>query len=49
MDFDAVKFEGMKVNVATPGALYRMKKGTIRPKDWADAEALRRRFRLEEP
>ena len=26
----------------------RMKKGTIRPKDWGDAEALRRRFRLLE-
>jgi len=26
----------------------RMKKGTIRPKDWGDAEALRRRFRLPE-
>jgi hypothetical protein len=25
-----------------------MKKGTVRPKDWGDAEALRRRFHLEE-
>jgi hypothetical protein len=25
-----------------------MKKGTIRPKDWGDAEALRRRFKLPE-
>ena len=28
--------------------LYEMKKGTVRPKDWADAEALRRRFGLGE-
>ncbi len=32
-----VDFDGVKVNVATPLALYQMKKGTIRPKDWADA------------
>jgi len=25
-----------------------MKKGTVRPKDWGDAEAIRRRFNLEE-
>ena len=28
--------------------LYEMKKSTVRPKDWGDAEALRRRFRLGE-
>ena len=55
---DAFRFEdlasekidlgGVPVNVATPATLYRMKKGTIRPKDWGDAEALRRRFKLPE-
>ncbi|HLA76942.1 MAG TPA: nucleotidyl transferase AbiEii/AbiGii toxin family protein [Vicinamibacteria bacterium] len=44
-----VDFDGLKVNVATPAMLYEMKKGTVRPKDWADAEALRRRFGLGEP
>jgi hypothetical protein len=39
---------GVSVTVATPATLYRMKKGTIRPKDWGDAETLRRRFRLPE-
>ena len=29
-------------------ALERMKKDTVRPKDWSDADALRRKFRLEE-
>jgi len=41
-------FDGLPVNVATPEVLYRMKKDTVRPKDWGDAEALRRRFKLEE-
>jgi hypothetical protein len=41
-------FGGLAVNVATPQILYRMKKDTIRPKDWGDAEALRRRFKLDE-
>ena len=43
-----VDFDGLKVNVATPAMLYEMKKGTGRPKDWGDAEALRRRFNLGE-
>jgi hypothetical protein len=39
---------GTKVSVATPAALYRMKKGTIRPIDHQDAAALRARFGLED-
>jgi hypothetical protein len=41
-------FGGVTVSVATPEILYRMKKDTVRPKDWGDAEALRRRFKLDE-
>lgn len=41
-------FGGLSVSVATPETLYRMKKDTVRPKDWGDAEMLRRRFELEE-
>ena len=33
---------------ATPLALYRMKKGTVRAKDHEDAAALRERFDLKE-
>jgi len=33
---------------ATPEILYRTKKDTVRPEDWGDAEALRRRFKLED-
>ena len=40
--------EGIRVQVATPEALYRLKKGTVRPLDRQDAAALRERFKLEE-
>ena len=43
-----VDFESVPVRVATPRMLYRMKKNTARPKDWGDAEMLRRRFGLGE-
>jgi hypothetical protein len=43
-----IDFDGLRVAVATPETLYRMKKDTVRPRDWADAEALRRRFHLGE-
>jgi hypothetical protein len=50
--FDTVTAEtkevdGIRVCVATPAALYRLKKGTVRPIDQQDAEALRRRFDLK--
>ena len=40
--------DGISVRVATPAALYRLKKGTVRPLDRQDAEALRRQFNLQE-
>jgi len=40
--------EGIRVRVATPAALYRLKRTTVRPLDRQDAEALRRRFDLTE-
>lgn len=45
---EKVDLGGVSVTVATPATLYRMKKGTLRPKDWGDADALRRRFRFPE-
>jgi hypothetical protein len=49
-DIDArrLEFGEISVNVATPEVLYRMKKDTVRPKDWGDAELLKRRFELSE-
>jgi hypothetical protein len=43
-----VDFDGLEVSVVTPETLYGMKKVTVRPKDWGDAEQLRRRFGLED-
>ena len=40
--------EGARVRVATPAALYRLKKGTVRAKDHQDAAALRERFNLKD-
>jgi len=45
MDMDV---EGVRVRVATPRTLYRMKKDTLRPVDRMDAVALRRKFHLAE-
>jgi hypothetical protein len=41
-------FDGVPVSVATPKTLYRMKKDTVRLRDRADAETLKRRFRIDE-
>lgn len=43
-----IELESVPVRVATPLMLYRMKRDTVRPKDWGDAEMLRRRFGLGE-
>jgi hypothetical protein len=40
--------EGIKVRVATPLALYRLKKGTIREQDHLDAALIRERFNLKD-
>ncbi len=51
--FDTVESEikqvdGVNVHVATPRALYRLKKDTVRPIDHQDAAALRQKFGLED-
>jgi len=40
--------QGIRIAVATPRALYRLKKDTARAKDREDAAALRERFRLDD-
>jgi hypothetical protein len=40
--------DDIRVRVATPRMLYRMKRDTVRPLDRIDAEAIRERFRLAE-
>jgi hypothetical protein len=48
VEAEETEVEGVRVRVATPRALYRMKKDTVRPIDHADAAALRAAFELEE-
>ncbi len=43
-----VEVEGIRVRVATPRMLYRMKKDTVRLRDRADAERLALRFGWED-
>ena len=40
--------DGIRVRVATPQMLYRMKRDTVRPQDRLDAEMLKREFGLGE-
>ena len=40
--------EGVRVRVATPLALYHLKKDTVRPIDWQDATALPNQFQLKD-
>jgi hypothetical protein len=47
VDAELKEIDGIRVPVATPRALYRLKSGTLRPRDRADAEALRQRFHLD--
>jgi hypothetical protein len=46
--FERVEFGGLEVTVVTPETLYRMKRATVRPQDWGDAERLRERFGFED-
>jgi hypothetical protein len=45
---EITEIDGVPVSVATPAALYRLKKGTVRAKDHQDAAALRERFNLQD-
>lgn len=48
LESQTVTIEGVPVRVATPTTLYRMKRGTLRPIDRADAAALREKFGIAE-
>lgn len=48
IDAEIKEVDGVRVSVATPSALYRLKKGTVRPLDHQDAAALRERFDLKD-
>jgi hypothetical protein len=46
LEGETVELDGVRIRVATPLTLIRMKQGTLRPGDQADAEALRKKFGL---
>jgi hypothetical protein len=48
VDAEIKEVDGTQVRVATPAALYRLKKGTVRAQDHVDAAALRERFSLKD-
>jgi hypothetical protein len=48
LDTERVPFGELTVTVVTPRMLYRMKRDTVRLRDRADAELLKRRFELED-
>jgi len=48
LQFEELVLDGVRVRVATPAMLYRMKRDTVRPQDRLDAETIRREFDLEE-
>ena len=48
VDAEIKEVDGTPVRVATPAALYRLKKGTVRSQDHLDAAALRERFSLRD-
>jgi hypothetical protein len=48
VDAEIKEVEGIHVQVATPEALYRLKRGTVRPLDRQDAAILREQFKLDE-
>jgi hypothetical protein len=49
LETERLPFGDLQVTVVTPRTLYLMKRDTIRLKDRADAELLKRRFELEDP
>ncbi|MDX1999594.1 MAG: hypothetical protein SF066_17885 [Thermoanaerobaculia bacterium] len=46
LEWREVEFEGVRVRLATPETLHWLKKGTVRPQDRVDAEAIRWKFDL---
>jgi len=47
LEFEELVLDGIRIRVATPAMLYRMKKDTVRPQDRLDAETIRQEFGLD--
>lgn len=48
LETERVRYGDLLVTAVTPRMLYRMKRNTVRPKDRADAAALRQQFDIDE-
>ena len=48
LEAELLEVEGVRIRVATPRMLYRMKRDTVRPQDRLDAQMLKERFHIEE-
>jgi hypothetical protein len=48
LEAEEVMVDGIRIRVATPRMLYRMKRDTVRPQDRIDAAAIRERFGVPE-
>jgi hypothetical protein len=48
IESEIIEVEGVRVQTATPQALYNLKKDTVRPIDRQDAAMLRERFQLRD-
>ena len=48
IESEEVVLDGIRIRVATPQMLYRMKKDTVRPQDRLDAETIRQQFGIPE-
>ena len=48
IESEVIEVEGVRIIAATPQALYRLKKDTVRPIDRQDAAVLRERFQLKD-
>ena len=49
LETERLPFENLVVTVVTPRTLYLMKRDTVRLKDKADAEMIRKQFKIEDP
>jgi hypothetical protein len=49
LEADVMNVQGIRIPVATPRTLYRMKWESLRPRDQMDAQVLRERYGFEEP
>lgn len=47
LESTVVIIEGTPICLATPGTLFKMKRGTVRPRDHSDAYVLQQKFNLE--